>query len=208
MPRKANKISKGQRVWNALVKIILSLILLYIFMWLDYTYKLLWFQYAPIILALGFAVFAQVPNLLRTILGFPLAPMTEEMRRLMVPIDPNKDKKWKLVLYYIWEAIVIIVQLIVIVLLVIDAENNFFDKAIAVVCGILMGFCAYAVLTGQAYVTSTDGTQKKMWSKGVNPTAGMEYVPSVNAYRDSKGQYYNGKGTPIPTPVSSAKKKR
>ena len=47
-----------------------------------------------------------------------------------------------------------------------------------------------------------------MWSKGVNPTAGMEYVPSVHAYRDSKGQYYNGKGTPIPTPVSSAKKKR
>lgn len=205
MAKKKKGISKGQKVWNAFVKIVLLLILIYIFMWLDYTYKLLWFQFAPIIMSLGYAVLAQVPNLLCGNFG---KPIPEEMRRLMVPIDPNKDKKWKLVLYYIWEAIVIIVQLIVIVLLVIDAENNFFDKAIAVVCGVLMGFCAYAALTGQAYVTSTDGTQKKMWSKGVNLTAGMEYVPSVNAYRDSKGQYYNGKGTPIPTPVSSAKKNR
>ena len=92
--------------------------------------------------------------------------------------------------------------------MVIDADNNFFDKATAVVCGVFMGICAYATLTGQGHVIFTNGKKKKMWSNGVDPTVGMEYVPSVNAYRDSKGQYYNGRGTPIPTPVSSDKRKR
>ena len=207
MPRKQKKISKGQRKWNTLVKIILSLLLIYIFTFSDHTYKLLWFQYAPISLLLGFFVFAQVPNFLRFlgILPGPMEPMTEEMRRLIMPIDPENDEKWKVVFYYIWEAIIILIQLIVIVLLVIDAENNFFDKATAAVCSVLMGFCAYAALTGQGYAIFTDGKRKKMWSKGINPTAGMEYVPSVNAYRDAKGQYYNGNGTPVPTPVTRKK---
>ena len=205
-----SKMTKGQRIWNLFVKIILSLILIYLFPWLEYPYKLLWFQYAPLILALGFCVFAQLPNLLKMIGIIPgdviIYEDSEEMRRLITPSYLKSPSILRTVIYYIWELIIILTQLIILVLQCINSLKMDYEFIPTLICGILMSLVAYTVLTGQAYGTTTKYKRNRMWSKPLNPVSGMEYVPGVNLYRDKNGNYYNHKGTAVPAKMSKSKK--
>lgn len=213
-----------ERKWHKITRIILILISLYITKRIlsipsidrqMVTIKLLWLQYGPLCLALAVGVFGSIPTALRSATmgmdkkGRRCIVDPEEstnLRRLMVPRTKENSSEIQLRLYYLWEGIIILSQIIIIVLLIIYAESSFFDKASTAVCSILMGFIVYVSLTGQGIVVFK-GNPKKRKTKGINPTAGMEYVPGVGAYRDANGNYYNVNGVPISTPITVEKKR-
>ncbi len=203
------KFATGQRKSNRIVKLVLTAIAVIIFIPLPFYGKLLFLQYAPLIIAIIFFLLSSFFNSGKD----SSHANSEENRRLITPVEKKPGNETKLKLYYLWEGIVLITQVVVVILLTIFADGGFFNKISTFFVSAIMGLICYTVLTGQAHVTTTKGKPKKdkngqtSFEKTIFPNKDREYVVETNTYRDENGNHYDLNGVPVPTPVNINVKK-
>ena len=211
---KVSQLTEFEKKWYKVTRAIVIFIALYITAGLIPTFEagtdnsnaVVILQYLPLCMTIAISFLGGIPALLRAETDNVVldTEAIKSLRRLMTPRTKENSSELGLLLYYIWEVIVIISQIVLLVLAVINGES-FSDKIINFFLGIIMGLISYASLTGQGYVTTSKG-KKKRWTRGISPNRGREYLPSDNVYRDEHGRYYNLNGTPIAPPVSKSKK--
>ncbi|MBQ9742776.1 MAG: hypothetical protein IJV88_03770 [Ruminococcus sp.] len=199
-----SEVATSQRKSNRIVKLVLTAIAVIIFIPLPFYGKLLFLQYAPLIIAIIFFLLSSFFNSGKDSSN----ANSEENRRLITAVEKKPGNETKLKLYYLWEGIVLITQVVVVILLTIFADGGFFNKITTFFVSAIMGLICYTVLTGQAHATTTKGKPKKdkngqtSFEKTIFPNKDREYVVETNTYRDENGNHYDLNGVPVPTPVN------
>lgn len=100
----------------------------------------------------------------------------------------------------VWRTIVLVTLLVEIIISAVETfQRDLSDFAIEIALYPIVGLIAYAIMTGQAFLTHLD--RKVNDDEEDKKKLALEYVPSVNMYRDKNGNYYTEKKVPTAPPV-------